>query len=978
MGIQPSKGRLYGRGDERRRLDAAVSATGDDPRGVILTGGSGIGKTRLLTEVVAAAQRNGSITLWGSCLDIGDAWPLHPLKEAALTLRNTEAVPQADRLLDILEGRAPRPEGQDVLAAVHAELTRLMTYRHTVFVLDDLQWLDSSTKRLILTLFSALNSGSMTFLSALRTGDTPRPLTLLADFHRSPLFDVIELGPLDEAASIDLARSEASTPVNKKIAVELWRRSGGVPLLVKELAKHTGAGPPPGLRDLLGARIASLPPGAQQVVRVASLGPGAVDHDVITAALDVSDDELIASARVAVEAGVLQATDTGYGPVHDLFREVAVGDLLEPERALLHGRIANALEARTNGDDTDPIELAHHWAGAGRNEHALRSFVAAARQATSIGANVEAWRHWQSAIGLLPRSPQRDRATLLAEAAESAHQCDDHEEANRLITEAELLVRTAENIAADGTDCTDVDRPHRTRLQLARSRYLAAGGELEAAQRLAASLFEGGAKTTDDTMEAGARSADLLARIGRYEDSASAAASVLALRADAQSNDAAVLLATAALGYSQACLGDPEVGRKSLADAVDLAARSGRAELIEAAGRHYADLLMGPLNELEAGIAVAQEQAAALMESGADPRFTTSLLAAATTGLFRLGRWQDAAKAATAALEADPTGAGAVDLLLGRARVVLGLGDFVTAEQDLDAAAILIGTEPNLRQYLQYATLRAGLAMWRNQPAIARETVASAIDRIDTDRFDDPWLLAPLVWHGLRAEAIAADHDEPTEPAIAARLASIMTRIRIEASVTDPGHADLLNAYELLCTGELDRVNGTRDADVWDRAAQSWVRCGHPYPAAYARLREATVLFAERTRNSRATASLQEAHRTAEGLSAGPLVGEIVDLARRAKVNLQVNPDPEPHDPAPSGPASALDDLTSRERDVIAELAKGLSNRQIGDKLFISGRTVGVHVSNILTKLGVRTRVEAAAIYARAVESDAVPIPDAH
>jgi DNA-binding CsgD family transcriptional regulator len=73
--------------------------------------------------------------------------------------------------------------------------------------------------------------------------------------------------------------------------------------------------------------------------------------------------------------------------------------------------------------------------------------------------------------------------------------------------------------------------------------------------------------------------------------------------------------------------------------------------------------------------------------------------------------------------------------------------------------------------------------------------------------------------------------------------------------------------------------------------------------------------------------------------------------------------------PAPereARPSAGIEALTVREREVLEEIAEGRTNREIGERLFISEKTVGIHVTHILAKLGVRTRVQAGAIHVRA------------
>ena len=129
--------------------------------------------------------------------------------------------------------------------------------------------------------------------------------------------------------------------------------------------------------------------------------------------------------------------------------------------------------------------------------------------------------------------------------------------------------------------------------------------------------------------------------------------------------------------------------------------------------------------------------------------------------------------------------------------------------------------------------------------------------------------------------------------------------------------------------------------------------------------RHAEALLIDGDRASAATA-LVEAYRIATGLGARPLTAHIEALAARSRLDL--TPDEDRAAQAPAGAATAPDDpfgLTRRERDVLPLLVKGRTNRQIAEELFISENTAGVHVSNILGKLGATTRTEAAGIAAR-------------
>src|SRR4029453_18016647 len=165
----------------------------------------------------------------------------------------------------------------------------------------------------------------------------------------------------------------------------------------------------------------------------------------------------------------------------------------------------------------------------------------------------------------------------------------------------------------------------------------------------------------------------------------------------------------------------------------------------------------------------------------------------------------------------------------------------------------------------------------------------------------------------------------------------------------------------LLAQAELSRLQGASDPERWQTAAAAWERLGGPLEVAYARFRQAEALVAGGTPHQQAETVLWQAHQTAVELGAAPLRREIELLAQRGRLRLEEPVDTTAAPPAPSSPAAALG-LTQREAEVLALVAEGRTNRQIGQALFITPKTASVHVSRILAKLGVAGRGEAATI----------------
>ncbi len=174
---------------------------------------------------------------------------------------------------------------------------------------------------------------------------------------------------------------------------------------------------------------------------------------------------------------------------------------------------------------------------------------------------------------------------------------------------------------------------------------------------------------------------------------------------------------------------------------------------------------------------------------------------------------------------------------------------------------------------------------------------------------------------------------------------------RFEEPVGELAPPELLT-HHVLADAELAEVDGEPRPDLWAEATARWDALAFPHHAADARLREAEARFAAGGERPRAAAALRAAHATAAELGAAPLREQIEALARRARLDLEA--------PAPAPAEERPHDLTPRELEVLERLAAGRTNRQIAEELFLSRRTVDMHVRHILAKLNAANRVEAA------------------
>ena len=272
----------------------------------------------------------------------------------------------------------------------------------------------------------------------------------------------------------------------------------------------------------------------------------------------------------------------------------------------------------------------------------------------------------------------------------------------------------------------------------------------------------------------------------------------------------------------------------------------------------------------------------------------------------------------------------------------------------------------------------AELALDAGELEAASEAAEAGLAHLEES--DDTVLVGPLSAVGLRAAADRAERARARRRPLdieAAEAAGARARGRADAiwAVTPPAGGSAI-ATRLTCDAEAGRLAGSSQPDAWTAAADAWSAIPMPYPAAYARFRaaEAFLLAGARTE---AEVALAEAHRTVRTLGAVPLLALIDGLARRARLPLESGraADATAPDEATTAPAATVPGteapfsglgLSVREAEVLALVAAGRTNGQIAKELFISPKTASVHVTHILDKLGVSSRIEAAMLAARA------------
>ena len=384
--------------------------------------------------------------------------------------------------------------------------------------------------------------------------------------------------------------------------------------------------------------------------------------------------------------------------------------------------------------------------------------------------------------------------------------------------------------------------------------------------------------------------------------------------------------------------------------------------------------------------------------------------------LFFLGRWPEVRTMSLRAMSWLSVGVVHMEAVLVLAAVEIEADAGEEASRLLGQTVLELAAvrEPQLAG--PYYLAAASFALWRGDVADASRSVEQGWASV---RETEEWVLVARM-AAMVAQVDAAMADEARQrrqlaPLAAARertaavIAAAASAVRASGAPATAGSRRVADASLATARAFQRRSEGEDSADVWRRVADGWAALESPYDEALARWRQAEALLAAASRSGRAQAQapLLAAVQIGMRLEARPLVRELVELAGRARISLPpevgalVTRDTTTH--VTGGPAviegrlvavdgGALDGhtngrsdlvravagdppattrrpdtfgLSAREREVLVLVAQGRTNREIGERLFISQKTVGVHVGNILSKLEVSGRVEAAAVAIR-------------
>jgi len=964
--------RMVGREAELAALRAAFARSRlGEPVAVVVRGEAGIGKTRLVQELLAEVRgaKVGPpvVVAVGQCVDMGPIGaPFSPVRRllhdlchrvGAEALRGAAGSPTVVATLGTLlpelqDGpAAPPPAGADYVAeAVERVVENLSRDHHLVLVLEDLHWADTATLSLLRTLALTLRGTHLLLVASYRSDDVGRghPLrAVLSELERSRSvvgLEVTRLGAAGVAEQVEHLTGGLSPEALEAVV----GRSEGVPFFVEELVELVDGSMPDTLRDLVLARFERLGDTAREVVGTIAVGGVEVTHEVLEQVWPGDLDELTTGLREAVAGNVLVAGADGYRIRHALMQEAVHDQLLPSERVELHRRYASALQERVDaGDVALTGTVAEHWLGARDLPRAFDATVRGLHQGLATYAPAAAARLGERLLDLWPQVP--DAPTR---AGTSVHG----------LTAA---------VADSWILAADMGRALRVALAGV------AGPSEDPVERAALHRLAGIA----------------LANQGRVSESLDQLGRAVTLLEDSADPRAVPLLAL--------CLGAMYYGGVGTGDPADEAVLHRALSLAEASGDDgvraqtliYLATALSTSARLRDNLAVLAE--ALTLEISPSDRAKICLIQVDT--LVRLGEYAEAVRvgeqgiASTAEVGLDRGMGSFIAANVGEA--LLAVGEVGRARDALSRSRALLATTPTFDSYC--ARLLALADSWdgrTDEGAALRREVSSLIDSVTVDDAEEAigWaehdLEAALNLAEVAADAsarralvgeavaVALAVDEEVlrdQPVVSRALLPGFSRAYAEAALLEMPEAAALQewveavaacldeegpgpALAALRTAELHRGQGDTDPGPWKAAleatADGRVPVRYRHYTSY-RLAEALLSADRRDEAAELLAGIRD---EAPRHGAGAVATWAAGLARRAGL--------VSGQPGARG-LVGIDALTSRERQVLQLVAQGLTNRQIGEQLFISDKTASVHVSAILAKLGARGRAEAAAFY---------------
>lgn len=916
------------------------------PLAALIEGEAGIGKSRLLREFGAEVVNRADVHV-GWCLDLGASrTPFGPITGI---LRSIVTRMGADRVRDelgvgvealgmLLPELNPTERSQTspdrLRDAIAALIEAAAEHAPQVLVVEDLHWADESTLALLSFLLRTLTHGRILLLLTCRSDDVHRGDAVsrfIGEATRARLLERVAVERLETSAVRQLAESITGLPLTDAALERIQDRAEGVPFFVEELA-GCSSGPLPGsLRDLLLARFDRLGDDARRVVQVVSGAERPLTHPLVTQLAGLPEARLDEAIREATLSGILVVADDDYRFRHALLREAVHDDLLPGERARLHRAYAEALEQNGEGSDTaDSAALAYHWQLAQDDRRALAAAVAAMFDAKSRFAFASAARFGELALDLWIQVPDAEsvvglgRLEMLRALGSVLRNGGDGERALAVV-----------NLALDEVDPTTVDPRMHARLLRDKAYYTMNLGRRGAIPLLQESLEILDGRVDDDRLRASILnqlgSRHMVA--GRFDEAMSLATEAGERAVRAGSDDEASIAANVR-GGSRAQLGDLAEAHREYALALSLA-KSANPELRYRV--NYSDLL-ALLGRYRDAVVVAEDGMARARAYGVERTTGAMITQNMAVPLLELGEIERVEGMLARELAQDTLRIFHMYSTMTRVRVLSWRGRHEEAAEILREWHPAFAETGEDERQIWYDEV-----MMRVSVAESRGDLAAALDEIRR-MLRDP---GPVCLHQRRLLLEAGWLIAELRSSGAARGASL------DDAIDEVRTAWLAQPQQLLGDAWWSILDALLTPSVSALRAAVELASSDDVPVTFrvtTRLELARMLVGAGDR-AEAAAVLGHALQDAERLGHVPLRRIVSGFSAAAGLSAAAD--------VVSADAGA-DPLTARERQVLDLIAEGLSNRQIGERLFISVKTVSVHVSAVLRKLGVSTRTEAA------------------